>query len=88
MNKCKKPIIRTGLLAVLFIFFFSSVLFSQTTSEDIDTIKHHSPRNAVIMSALVPGLGQVYNNKIWKVPLLYGGFGATFYYYNFTRNGT
>lgn len=33
-----------------------------------------NPKKAVIYSAIFPGLGQIYNRKYWKLPLIYGGF--------------
>lgn len=32
------------------------------------------PKRAVIYSAIFPGLGQIYNRKYWKLPIIYGGF--------------
>lgn len=32
------------------------------------------PNKAVLYSAIFPGLGQIYNRKYWKLPLVYGGF--------------
>lgn len=33
-----------------------------------------SPMRAVWMSALLPGLGQIYNRRYWKLPIVVGGF--------------
>jgi hypothetical protein len=35
----------------------------------------HIPSRAVKRSLIIPGWGQVYNHKIWKVPLIYAGLG-------------
>lgn len=36
----------------------------------------HNPRTAAIRSAILPGLGQIYNKKYWKLPLVYGALGS------------
>jgi len=41
-----------------------------------------SPKKAVIL-AIVPGMGQVYNKKFWKLPLVYGSLGGVIYAINY-----
>lgn len=45
---------------------------------EIKTFKP-DPNKAVLYSAIFPGLGQIYNRKYWKLPLIYGGFVGLYY---------
>lgn len=40
----------------------------------------HSPKKAGIYSAIIPGLGQYYNKKNWKIPIIYAGLGTCSYF--------
>jgi len=54
------------------------------TVEEIESYaKNYDPRKAMLYAAIIPGMGQAYNKKYWKMPLVYGGFGALVYGANF-----
>jgi hypothetical protein len=54
----------------------------KTSPADSTTKKKHSPRKAAIRSAILPGWGQTYNRKYWKIPIVYGALGTTAYIVN------
>ena len=41
-----------------------------------------SPAKAAFYSAILPGLGQAYNKKYWKIPFVYGALGSGVYFYD------
>lgn len=47
----------------------------------------YDPRKALLYAAVLPGLGQIYNKKYWKLPLVYGGMFAIGYAINFYQDG-
>lgn len=44
-----------------------------------------APSRAAFYSAVIPGLGQTYNEKYWKIPIIYAGIGASIYFYTTNR---
>jgi hypothetical protein len=54
----------------------------------IDTLakKKFIPRKATIRSAILPGWGQVYNKKYWKLPLVYAAVGIPVYAFLYNRS--
>lgn len=57
-----------------------SLLIEKENKPVIIDTSYHDPQKAVIYSAILPGLGQIYNKKIWKAPIIYVGFGTLAYF--------
>ncbi|MFM7015074.1 MAG: DUF5683 domain-containing protein [Bacteroidota bacterium] len=71
---------------LLFFAFFLSGICVKAQAPIDSTGRVHSVRKATLLSTFIPGAGQVYNHKYWKLPLVYAGLGATFYYINYNNN--
>lgn len=69
----------------LICILYPHQLAGQTNRMVSPAEQKHSPHKATIYSAILPGLGQAYNKKYWKIPIIYGGFGALAY---MTRENT
>lgn len=84
--------------AIAFCQKKDSVIRSKDSSVIVDTVgkeimkidtnakKKFIPRQATIRSAILPGWGQVYNKKYWKVPLVYAVVGIPVYTFIYNRN--
>ncbi|MBL0329467.1 MAG: hypothetical protein IPP64_08645 [Bacteroidetes bacterium] len=61
------------------------------TSDSIPSVTlnkkpYHSPRKAALLSAILPGAGQVYNKKYWKLPIIYAGAAGLTYSFQFNHS--
>ncbi|WP_346238126.1 DUF5683 domain-containing protein [Niabella insulamsoli] len=55
----------------------SNPAFEETDSSKLRDPNARIPRVAALRSAIIPGWGQIYNRKIWKVPIIYAALGVT-----------
>ena len=55
-----------------------------STAPDTVAKKKYNPKVAAFRSAVLPGWGQAYNKKYWKIPIVYGALGTTagIFFYN------
>ncbi len=56
------------------------------TSLAAKKLRRHSPLYAALFSAVLPGLGQAYNKKYWKIPIVYAGLGGLGYALYYTAS--
>jgi hypothetical protein len=77
-------------IALLFLFLGNIFVFAQSKTIPSQTVKDSlksnnidplTPAKAAFYSAVLPGLGQAYNKKYWKIPLVYGAIGTSLYFY-------
>ncbi|MDB5222890.1 MAG: hypothetical protein JWN83_1557 [Chitinophagaceae bacterium] len=45
--------------------------------------KKFNPKVATFRSAVIPGWGQAYNKKYWKIPIIYGALGTTAFIFRY-----
>ena len=78
---------------LLFIFFLNFLKINAQKTENYSEIKIEKqvleniktdplrPARSAFYSAVLPGLGQAYNRKYWKIPIVYGAIGTALYFY-------
>lgn len=84
------------IICILFVALFSASLFAQKDSTNVK-IKNKlntsqgiynplSPSKAAFYSAIFPGMGQIYNRKYWKAPIVWGALAIPTYYYQLNNS--
>jgi len=85
-------------IAILLVVFFwgnDSLLAQEKNKQSvvvIDSVATSNkysdplrPAKAAFYSAVLPGLGQAYNKKYWKIPIVYGAIGFSLYEFNHSQ---
>ena len=74
-----------GIITTIFILLFTTNnIYAQNISSDYklrNMEKHKSPKKAAILS-IIPGAGQFYTEKYWKIPIIYSALITSAYYIN------
>jgi len=77
---------------IIFFFVFCAKIVAQDTPADLkidkidsifvtDEINILAPSKAAFYAAVLPGLGQIYNKKYWKAPIVWGAIGTGVFFY-------
>lgn len=85
----KKCILITLSFCLIIPFCYSQDSLTATAKKTpgaLSILFKGKPGKALIYSLILPGAGQVYNKKIWKVPIVYAGIGACIYFIQFNSS--
>ena len=67
------------MFVIKYIFIALFIIFTGICEAQESLVK--IPKRAGFYSAIMPGAGQVYTNKYWKVPVIYAGLITSAYYF-------
>ena len=70
------------IIIILLNFSLITIAQDQLNKKNINILR---PSKAAFYSAVFPGLGQVYNRKAWKVPIVLSAIGISGYAYDFNK---
>lgn len=77
---------------IIFLFFLNLQLLAQELPKETPKSRKQrliedplTPSKAAFYSAILPGLGQIYIGKTWKLPLVYAAIGASVYGYVYNK---
>jgi hypothetical protein len=84
LNIAKDTIIADTVISSIYLTADTTIPSEQNNSKQDITVQRkynkHSPKLAATMSMIIPGAGQIYNEKYWKAPVVWAGLGISIYY--------
>ncbi len=85
-------LLMVGFLSLILPSFYGSTIQAQKKIDEwkvtrLIKSKEHSAQKATLYSAVIPGWGQAYNKKYWKVPIVWAGLGGIAYFINSNSSG-
>ncbi len=79
MKQLLNRVLILSAILIISVCLNNDIYAQNNTKVDSSNIVTHSPKKATYL-ALVPGLGQIYNKKYWKLPIVYAGFAVSGYF--------